>query len=1526
MAYHISYEKVKSYEVPEDNFKTAATWKKQVLKSYRNLRAYKKTPSATYRIQPSSMSQAHQNALESALKYRMGKKGGKDKNNGAVVFNDIIGEYKISIDDMAVIEKRMKVMGEILEIFNRDRKLTSQDPNPSGRTLGEEQVIELAEISLESAIRQALLVVAYQQKGKIKIGAVMGYITQNYPQFKEEMAKISKIVKKDMAEVRKLFDTKGLKNLKKLIEKEFPDVSLIKESKEKDVKLGGKIVYYFAGGNYSPDSVYYELPDGGEKEIDFNQLIRKLKHDKSAQQKLNLLKPGGPDWPLSAAGNYYLVISNDPFLVATKSTGRTWARQSCENYNGAYSRGPFSDIRYGNCIVYIFESETINEGWPILFDEATLKGRTLLRWGLKNNKEGQFGVGVERRVYPSNKKWGIPMATAIGMILQEKGLLDYKKCITPYNYGGWSDTMGNSGVKISYSGLKMEGKKIDLQQLVFGPELNLAGSPTISYSDLHRLSRASMDIRIKRELAQNPSIWQFPEVIGRLVRLKDETIIRQLVYHSIANGVALDSIAKMLPSLKKDYWTKNTSILEGIIGHHNTLPETHQWLVENHPGWGDTLSFLEWAYMSRPMCFAPPKILDLVLSNFEAEVKDHFVISGKKLYIDPVDGKEYKTQRGLENWMEKMNHKGAMIIGGQRVGLSLKAINTMLENIIFAPHMSKKQFLSLLNIITDNFSDYDVTNKYSDKGRAGFEYLKKITGLSVLVPLKHKLGWAFTNKGLKSQFNPEQAYGISLSRLNTLSKEWQAMFKIDRQFNESVLSVALFAPWIQGGPLEPGAWGCPILENLRDAKLHKVLWENRLKLKNIPSLSYCMLPRSQRNFSVPSKRVIVSEEVIMGAYEETDDENIGDFRYDYLPYVEEHRRIRYSIPTSLITPLLGEKERISKIGYGVVALWLTDSRWHFDVFEELIMEAALGDLWNGGELLDLPDMREDASAYLRAVNNLNLDILQTAAIGDVWETGNDLKTGLVYNMRLPDKLQYNLLDDKSNLGWERISSKYNGNYSEYLRFVELGLAYNSNASSNLLGRLQHKEYLQQLIASNINTPLSLLTGHKGGGRQASLYYNYPVEVLTNSALSDRVFMSLWDVTFDFLTMPVNEDVERLFNLFTEQRTYLLESSGKKTREQVQNLLANHTNWLRYWRGGSIKKGIFSPYENQNLFKGKGGISDYPIPILDQPFIFFKFDEENYTLNKLYYVEKLEQVERERYNIKGSIWDFDTDENIFVNSPIHEVININEFYDYILEDVRGDDYILYTIKLENHRRKSSTDREEVEEFIMNVNEEEETDYSLELIEEREREAEKWAFPNIFNFKDNDPPQEGVIVPQWRYKWDKKMLDLILLSYIQRQNPQYLINTWASNPYRVDSSEVQTKDSAILDAHAIFTIIDRNKLWTKKLVNDNIHFLFAEGGIIFRSLNNIPLTKKLLEVSLLYTQKEVNKYGLSLEMMPLIQQRILTYSSLPPSYLYTLYNLSTDDTVIRMIKDLRMNIPAEFNQYLLDNSPDHPEDDL
>ena len=129
---------------------------------------------------------------------------------------------------------------------------------------------------------------------------------------------------------------------------------------------------------------------------------------------------------------------------------------------------------------------------------------------------------------------------------------------------------------------------------------------------------------------------------------------------------------------------------------------------------------------------------------------------------------------------------------------------------------------------------------------------------------------------------------------------------------------------------------------------------------------------------------------------------------------------------------------------------------HFDVFEDIIMEAALGNRWLDGDVLELPNMRENLAEYLEVMNNLHLDILQTAAIGDVWETGVDSKTGLVYNNQIPDKLQYNLLN-----GWEKISNKFQGDYSDYLSFVEIGISMNPNASSNLLARLKNKEYLRK---------------------------------------------------------------------------------------------------------------------------------------------------------------------------------------------------------------------------------------------------------------------------------------------------------------------------------------------------------------------------------------------------------------------------------------------------------------------------------
>ena len=145
-----------------------------------------------------------------------------------------------------------------------------------------------------------------------------------------------------------------------------------------------------------------------------------------------------------------------------------------------------------------------------------------------------------------------------------------------------------------------------------------------------------------------------------------------------------------------------------------------------------------------------------------------------RLYIDPVDFKEYKTQKGLKNYMERMNHEGDIVIKQQREGISLRALNELLFSIIFSPHMSKKQFLALLNIIIENFSDYEGLGGDDIELRK----MKDIVGLSVLVPLSNSQDWGFTNQGLNETFDEGKAYGIHLSRLNTMSKEWQSMFKI----------------------------------------------------------------------------------------------------------------------------------------------------------------------------------------------------------------------------------------------------------------------------------------------------------------------------------------------------------------------------------------------------------------------------------------------------------------------------------------------------------------------------------------------------------------------------------------------------------------------------------------------------------------------------------------------------------------------------------------------------------------------------
>ena len=53
----------------------------------------------------------------------------------------------------------------------------------------------------------------------------------------------------------------------------------------------------------------------------------------------------------------------------------------------------------------------------------------MLRWGNRDDEKGVFDIGVEKRVYPSNKVWGLQVATAVGLILKDAGFLKYKTSV-----------------------------------------------------------------------------------------------------------------------------------------------------------------------------------------------------------------------------------------------------------------------------------------------------------------------------------------------------------------------------------------------------------------------------------------------------------------------------------------------------------------------------------------------------------------------------------------------------------------------------------------------------------------------------------------------------------------------------------------------------------------------------------------------------------------------------------------------------------------------------------------------------------------------------------------------------------------------------------------------------------------------------------------------------------------------------------------------------------------------------------------
>ena len=278
-----------------------------------------------------------------------------------------------------------------------------------------------------------------------------------------------------------------------------------------------------------------------------------------------------------------------PFLNLTKSSGRHWSGGSCErlaNSSFQYSQGGISDTLYGNCIAFAFSTPTVNEKWPEKQpSNNVLLGRQNLKWGFKEGKEGDIGIGLDPMFYPRGGSWTKLLNKALALIIDSHGYLDYKTMRTPYKYEGHCDVGGGIGILTYTAGTTCY---TNVKQDVVNPDLLVAANRLINSHQFERLTRPLASLDVKMLLAQNPNIWALPnrEVgITRLIRLKNLEIIKFLVRSETADPSALLGILELLPELDPDYDNADnrTSLTFLICNHYNATSEIHYKLLELIP-------------------------------------------------------------------------------------------------------------------------------------------------------------------------------------------------------------------------------------------------------------------------------------------------------------------------------------------------------------------------------------------------------------------------------------------------------------------------------------------------------------------------------------------------------------------------------------------------------------------------------------------------------------------------------------------------------------------------------------------------------------------------------------------------------------------------------------------------------------------------------------------------------------------------------------------------------------------------------
>ena len=876
--------------------------------------------------------------LPEALEYRT-KNFDNPKKNGWRIFEKITGKYDVEAADEETLKERLRTLGRFTELIKEDEFLTRYDP-----LTNKEAITQIGAEGLMNPIE-------YTFPLGIENTDFLHYLVYEPEVVKAEIENESQIDDIVRYEILNYIDIRS----EPLMPKRGIGVVMSKHGNTLRPHIGyiSKLLATMELPN-TQDEINEDVLVESYKKISVGALLKKVK-SKALLKRLDRIKPpsegkaGGVTWPVSAGGDYMLWITTDPFEMLTKSTGRKWSERnaSCENWDGCYAEGPVSDVKYGNCIVWVYKKGDEEYRHEI--------GRFILRWG-ESYKEGAkigYDVGVEAQVYPKDPRespWGFNLLGAIGNILKDAGLLNYDTCRTPYKYMGYSDKAGSGKVKISYDSkifLKGQG---EVEVGNANALVSMASDEALSYADSGYVLNYG-NTQALLALSQNPVVWIYENTIRRLfTRALDleegSQIFRFLIDSSVANFDWITGTLDTVGIFDENYLNP-LNISQSYLGFLLRSPlctdEAHRQILQSHPGFeglsGNSIPLWALAYLNlmegtlteNPiLTTAPSDILDSITDEV---IQKHFM-DGIIDYMSP--------RYGLQDLPKQETNRF------KRFGIKMLAM----KQLIYQPKLSLKSYAKLL-------TDFNkIWNKRLNNGGEfdkQLNILKKHFAITLCLPLQNHDDWGYLNsfgsislgmQNTDSGFRDistivdgnEIHYPIYSRQSAGTYKRMMDIYPelIGSNFNGNTALKILDIDSNTVGEDSKVFQGL-MLRNVRDAGAFKELFKNP-EVPRFELLNRLTNPKKQDESIVNPFLNARNYGLIYRGIRD-----MAGLQYSYTPKIDSSTWIiRDSMPSEIVDYLLTSPEQwITKIGVGAFSQWLRTPQ-QFNQFMEIILLEAIG--------------------------------------------------------------------------------------------------------------------------------------------------------------------------------------------------------------------------------------------------------------------------------------------------------------------------------------------------------------------------------------------------------------------------------------------------------------------------------------------------------------------------------------------------------------------------------------------------------